>query len=382
MNIDADVGVVGVGTMGSMTLWQLARRGVSAIGLEQFRVGHEHGAGVGESRQYRAEYLEDEVRDVMALATQEYRALEHDSGLDLLTIAGGLTIGSPESQYVSELLQRIRATGQTPKILGRDEMARRYPQHTLAKHDVVVWNPGSGYVQPEHAIVAASAEAQRRGTTIVPHCPVTGITSHAGHVEVHTSSRVWRFRTLIVTTGAWTWRLLSGLVPGADVGRLVLTWFPVQDRDLFTAERFPTFTRVFDEAMIYGMPSLADGSVRVGITGPRAKFADPDSLERIATPQEIDTITRLVRRWMPHLVPTVIRTGVHMDAYTPDGQPVIGPVDDHGRVLVAAGFSGRGFKMAPVVGKVLAQLALDRHPSTNIDHWRPDRFNYCKWSPS
>ena len=56
--LDADVAVVGLGSMGSMALWQLARRGVKAIGFEQFEPGHDRGSGHGESRIIRSRYAE------------------------------------------------------------------------------------------------------------------------------------------------------------------------------------------------------------------------------------------------------------------------------------------------------------------------------------
>ena len=139
MELDAQVGVIGVGTMGSMTLWQLAARGIPAIGFEQFHVGHELGAGVGEARQFRDVHLEDDVREILPLAEPEYRRLEADSGLELLTLNGGLTIGSRDSGTIRGLVERISASGNLPRWIEHDEMRARYPQHWLRDDDVVLW---------------------------------------------------------------------------------------------------------------------------------------------------------------------------------------------------------------------------------------------------
>jgi glycine/D-amino acid oxidase-like deaminating enzyme len=101
----------------------------------------------------------------------------------------------------------------------------------------------------------------------------------------------------------------------------------------------------------------------------------PVASNRTIVPQkEIDTIQGLVANLIPDLVPVVVRTGTHLDAYTPDGQPLIGPLNSSGNVLAAAGFSGRGFKMAPVIGRILAELALNGASRIGVSRWRPRRF--------
>jgi sarcosine oxidase len=377
MEVDAQVGVVGVGTMGSMALWQSARRGIPAIGFEQFRVGHELGAGVGEARQFRANYLEDDVREIMTHAENDYRELEAESGLSLLTLTGGLTIGAEGSSVIRELAARMAAAGDGPWFLSRPEMRDRFPQHVLREDDVVLWNDRSGFIRPETSVVAASTTARAMGAEIVEGCPITELESHADHVVIRSEDRSWRVRRAVVTAGPWIWRLLPrNLVPGGDLGRLLLTWFPTRDDAAFSPDRYPTFTRDVEGVAIYGLPSLWSGTVRVGFAGPRSRFSDPDMLERSIVPrQEIDAIQKLVADLIPGLVPAVVRTGTHLDAYTPDGQPLIGPIDDGGRIVVAAGFSGRGFKMAPVIGRILSELAADGASKIDISHWRPSRFS-------
>lgn len=376
MQLDARVGVVGVGTMGSMALWQLARRGVSALGFEQFRIGHELGAGVGEGRQFRDVHLEDEVRWVMPHAEAGYRDLEADSGLRLLETTGGLTIGMPHAPIVRQLLERMAAAGEDAVVLDSATMAARYPQHVLREGEVAVWSPRSGIVRPELSIAAAATSARARGARIVEHCAITAIESDGESVVLRSKDASWRVGHAIVTAGPWVWRLLPhDLVPGGDLGRLVLTWFPTRDPDLFSAGRHPTFTRDVGGTVLYGLPSQWTGTARVGFAGPRSRFADPSELDRTHVPQhEIDAIEALVAELMPELVPTVVRTGIHLDAYTPDGQPLVGAIDDARRVSVAAAFSGRGFKMAPVIGRVLAELAADGGSPIDIASWSPTRF--------
>ena len=375
MHLDAEVGVVGVGTMGSMTLWQLARRGVSAIGFEQFGLGHDRGAGAGETRQYGTDYPEPETQPIMARTTELYRQLEADSGMRLLHITGGLTIGPADSDWVTQTVERLQAAGNAPVIISHADMQARFPQHKLAADDVVLWHAGSGFLRPEHAIVAAGTTAERLGARIVPGTEITRVEQGSGYVTMYSDDHRWLVRRAVVTTGPWTWDLLPDLLPSGDLGRLVLTWFPVVDGDAFTPERFPTFVRVANGITIYGMPQIAPGTVRIALVGPRSKFARPDQLERVAMPHETATIADLVARWLPSVIPSVIRTGVHLDAYTPDGQPLIGRLPGYQDVMLAAAFCGHGFAKAPAVGAILADLATNERSDICLDPWAPDRFH-------
>jgi sarcosine oxidase len=360
--------------MGSMTLWQLARRGVSAIGFEQFALGHDRGAGAGETRQYSAEHAKPILQPIMDRATALYRQLESDSGMSLLHFTGGLTIGPPDSTWVAESVEHTKAAGDTPVFLSHADMKDRFPQHKLRDDDVVLWHAGFGYLRPEHAIVAAGTTAERLGAHIVAGTEITRVEEGSGYVALRSADRQWLVRRAVVTTGPWTWNLLPDLLPPGDLGRLVLTWFPVMDDEPFRPDRFPTFIRVVDGITIYGMPQITPGTVRVGLQGPRSRFASPDQLERVAKPHEIAMIAGLVEHCLPTVIPHVIRAGIHLDAYTPDDQPLIGRLPGYQDVMVAAAFSGRGFSKAPVIGAILADLATNGSSDIPLSPFAPDRF--------
>lgn len=374
MDLDAEVGVVGTGTMGSMTLWQLARRGVSAIGFEQFTLGHDRGAGAGETRQFWADPLEPEVLPIMARATGLYRQLEAESDMRLLHITGGLTIGPANSELITGHTNHARASGITPTHLSHAEMRGRFPQHRLAEDDVVLWHSESGFLRPEHAIVAAGTTAERLGARIVAQTEIRRLEQGHGYVALYSGERRWLVRRAVFTAGPWTWKLLPALLPEGELGRLVLTWFPVRHDETFTSARFPTFTRVVEGVTLYGMPQVTPGTVRIGPAGPSSKFGKADELVRLAEPREIAALEGLVARWLPTVTPVVIRTGIYIEAYTPDGQPLIGTLPGYEDVLVAAGFSGRGFKMAPVVGAILADLATEGRSAIDLGRFAPHRF--------
>lgn len=103
--MDAEVGIIGVGTMGSMAAWQLAKRDISVIGFEQFGIGHDRSAAGGESRLFRTAYMEGpEYVPLLFQARKLWRKLEEESGNSLLFLNGGLMIGEADSLEIKTIL--------------------------------------------------------------------------------------------------------------------------------------------------------------------------------------------------------------------------------------------------------------------------------------
>src|SRR5262249_41766506 len=130
-NRTADVIIVGGGVMGCAAAYQLAREGRRVLLLEQFAIGHERGSSHGPSRIIRLAY---DSRDYVELARASYtlwRALEAESGAQLLAQTGGLDIGSPGALALDGIRATFEATGVPFEALDRDTIVGRYPQLNL-----------------------------------------------------------------------------------------------------------------------------------------------------------------------------------------------------------------------------------------------------------
>src|SRR5256885_12818781 len=101
-----DVIVVGLGAMGSATLYHLAKRGVRVLGLEQFSPLHDQGSSHGDSRLIRETYFEHPLYVPLVQRAHElWRALEAASGTSLLTMDAGLMIGPANGTVVTVTLR-------------------------------------------------------------------------------------------------------------------------------------------------------------------------------------------------------------------------------------------------------------------------------------
>jgi sarcosine oxidase len=371
---DADVAVVGVGTMGAMASWQLARRGVQVLGFEQFAPGHDRSGAGGESRLFRTAYLEGSQYVPLLLAAQRlWRDLEGETGRDLLTLNGGLMIGDPEGQLLSSVRASIREHDLPHQELDHDEAARRYPQHRLQENEGMLLDEQSGFLRPELAVTLAAARAESLGARILRHEQVLGIEPEEDGVTVRTEGGAWRTREVVLSAGAWSDRLLPRAVPPLAVQRLVMTWFAAHDPGEFTIDRFPIFIRHTDGHDISGWPTLDGASVKVAVNYGYDCVEDPDRLDRSVEDQLMNVIRSAVAEQLPGLYPEPVRVGAYMDGYTPDRHAVLGAAPGLPHTFLACGFSGHGFKMSPAIGAAVADLVLDGTTTLPVGHLDPHR---------
>src|SRR3954447_24272781 len=123
-----DVIVVGVGAMGASTCWELARRGVRVLGLEQFDIPNTRGSSHGFSRMIRSAYYEHpDYVPLLRRAWQLWRQLEDDTLLKILHTTGGLYMGPPESPAIAGSLHAAREHDLPHESLTRDEVRERFP---------------------------------------------------------------------------------------------------------------------------------------------------------------------------------------------------------------------------------------------------------------
>jgi sarcosine oxidase len=374
--MDAKVAVVGTGSIGSMSLWHLARAGVDAIGFEQYAPGHDQAAAGGESRIFRTAYLEGPQYVPLLLRARElWRELEEESGVDLLDLNRGLMIGHEESDAMRNVLASARDFDLPHRLLDIDEMRREFPQHAMREGEVAFLDEWAGVLRPEFAVLAAATAAQDRGARVVTGSRVLDVEPGPDGVRIRCDDRSWSVEQAIVTAGPWTNRFVPALAEHVHPRRLVMTWYhPRGAIDDYRPERFPIFIRDTGDVHIFGIPTLDGGSVKVAPHASYGEMADADDLDRNVAAADLGPINAAVTELFPGLVPTPVRVAAYMDAYTSDGHAMVGAMPGADNVWLLGGFSGHGFKMAPAFGQVAADLAINGKTTLPIDHLDPTRF--------
>ncbi|WNV88316.1 FAD-dependent oxidoreductase [Umezawaea sp. Da 62-37] len=351
--VEVDVVVVGGGAMGSAAAWQLARRGVDVLLLERFERGHTRGASHGASRIFRVSYAEPVYIGLAHEALAWWRELESDSGRDLLALTGGVAHG--RTSRLDGLFEALRAAGNPGRWLDPAEAVERWPG--LRFDGKVFFHPVAGRLHADDSVSALQAAAAGLGATVRHDTPVSEIVVRGDNrVEVRTATGTYRARRVVVAAGAWAAKLLDGLVPLPALR--VTQEQPAHFRAPGGEAGWPSFTHDLEErdlypSGVYGLATPGEG-IKVGFhgTGP---VVDPDRRDFRPEPAQLLALRRYAREWLPGVDPDDF-TPISCTYTTTESSDFV--LDRVGPVVVAAGFSGHGFKFTPAIGRVLADLVL------------------------
>ena len=150
--------VIGLGAMGSATLYHLAQRGWRVLGLERFTPGHKRGSSHGDSRIIRETYFEHPLYVPLVQRAHElWRELEHNSGSSLMTITGGIRIGTLEGVVVPGTLRSVEEHRLPHEILTPAAVRERFPDLGSGRS----WVGGSRSASDVHSL--SSRSSRRRG---------------------------------------------------------------------------------------------------------------------------------------------------------------------------------------------------------------------------
>lgn len=356
----ADVVVVGLGTMGSMAAWQLAERGAHVVGIEQYGPAHSHGSFTGESRLFRVAAKEGR-RYVPALqeARRLWQRLGEETGRTLLLPIGALSVGPQDSPELRETLSAIGQFDLPHRDLDAAELRREYPQFRIEEDDAGILDLSGGGLRPELAVLSAQERARAHGAELRFRTPVHGIERTADGVVVQLPEGPLHADAVVLAAGSWSPRVRPELSSLLRVRPLILTWFMPRDLRLFTPDRLPVFMRDLGDVHAFGAPSLDGYSVKVcPASRIEDQYAELSDVPAAIDDQELAVLGERAQLLFPDLNPEPVHWSVHHDSYTSDRIPVIDRSED-GRIVTLAGFSGHGFKFAPAFGKVAAELVLD-----------------------
>jgi sarcosine oxidase len=372
--VDADVAVIGAGSVGSMASWQLAARGWRVVGIDRFSVPGPFSAYAGESRVFRMVYAEGgHYTPLLQRARDLWRELEAASGAALLSITGVVTIMDHDHPDYAALLQAGRERGLDFEVVTGAEARARMPQHVVRDGDVAFFDPEGGYVRSERAVTSAVRLAQRNGASFLGNRTVAALERDGDRWSVRTDQEEVRASRVLICTGTGAGPVCAALGTHLAVLPQVLTWFPIVDPEAYRAQEQKVFIRRSRDAQFYGFPSSDGWTVKVAASiylDEVASMTGPLTWD----PRHLDTIRSWVATYLPDLIPEPVRAVTCADGYTVDETGLLGFVPGMDGVVVAVGFSGHGFKMASSLGAVAADLIADGRTATDVAFMDPARF--------
>lgn len=372
----ADIVVIGGGTTGASIAWQLALRGANRVTLlEKSSIA---AGGTGWSSGIVRQHYAHET--LVRMARTSLRVFEHFSdivgGDAAFHRVGFLVLVQPadiENARANVAMQR--SLGVDVRLLSPEEAAELEPRMNVQDVGAAAWEPEAGYADPVSVANGFADAARRVGADLRIGVKAERIvTGPCGVEAVETSAGRITTPTVIVAAGYRSRELVAPL--GID---LPIT--PIR-HDVAILERTSGFgaghPTVVD--LLHGSYMKPEGSNLTLVGTIAASEGVEDSIVEASREPEtaamLDLATRFWRRF-PSQDEALLRRG-YTGIYdlTPDQQPLLGPVSSIAGLHLAAGFSGHGFKLCPVVAEMIAARVLGQSDAfmADLDLFSLSRF--------
>jgi sarcosine oxidase len=387
----ADVVVIGLGAMGSATLYQLAKRGVDVVGIDRFSPPHTLGSSHGDTRVTRQAIGEGAAYVPLVLRSHElWREIESETGTDLFTACGGLVLSAGSAKdghhgiddFFASTVAVAKSFAIAHEILTPAEVRSRFPQFNVTEEHRGYYEPGAGFVRPERAVAAQLELATRHGARIRRAERVSSIDPTAGGVTIRSDRAEYGADQVVMTAGPWISSLADCevITSTCKVFRQTMFWFDAAESiAMLTPDRMPVFIwgdfGSGDRDMFYGFPAIdgVHGGLKVA-TEQYEVSCDPENLQANITPEESQRMfERCVRGRLP-LSPAVMKSAGCFYTVTPDHQFILDRHPEHPAVLLASPCSGHGFKHSPAIGESLAQWVTDGKSIIDLSAFALTRF--------
>jgi len=379
-----DVVVIGAGAMGSAAAYHCARDGRNVLLLEQFTVGHTRGSSHGGSRIIRYTHDNAVYASQMPATFDLWRELERAGGAPLMQLTGGLYLGPADDPWLVQAQATLAGLAMPFRLLDHHDMARAYPQFRPRPDWIGLEQEQTGMLAAGRCVATLVSQAVRHGATVREETPVATVAPDGDGVRIHLASgeEITADRA-VLAAGPWTARFLRDLVatpvPLRVTHQQVAYYNHIGDPAAYAVDRFPIFLLVSDPHL-YGFPIWErPGAVKVALEQTET-VVDPDA-PRAVDPDLLERLSDGVAAILPGLDPRPVHAEVCLYTETPTRDFVIDRHPDHPQLVIAAGFSGRGFKHAIAVGRLLADLTDTAPGDYSSPFWR-DAYRLARFAPA
>jgi len=348
------------------------------LGIEKFDIVHENGSHTGQSRLIRKAYFEHPAYvPLLQKAYDGWENLEKRSNSRLFYKTGILYSGKADDFLISGSRKSARAHNLELNEVTAGNQSESYPQFSLPSHYSTIFEPDAGFITPERAILTYINEALKLGAEVRSGETVIDWQESSNGVEVRTDQGHYNANCLIITAGAWTSQLVTGLKPKLKVTKQAIFWVNVNNSDQYLLNKMPCWGINQEEltGLLYGFPILNEhefggpGGLKIGYHNPGEPI-NPEHKTAAVRQSDKDLIVSFMEEFMPGAFKSFNEEKTCLYTYSPDEHFIIDFMPDQRHVIFATGFSGHGFKFIPVVGEILADLATNGATDLPIEFLR------------
>jgi sarcosine oxidase subunit beta len=361
---EADVAIIGGGIMGVSIAYQLAKVKKKVVVIEKSLVGSEASGrcGGGVRQQARHPY-----ETPLAISSGEmWLGLNKELGVDTEYRKGGniwLALTEEEHAAQKNLAPIQQRMGLPIEMVDRLEIRRLA---SFLRGEAILggsYSPNCGHANPILTTRGFASAAVRLGVRIFEHTEVLDIKTSGDEVRSVCAVRGdVRAPVVVITAGAWTPHL------GKKIG-LNIPIRPSRDQLMVTEPIQPLCSQFILSSRVYFRQAV-NGGVHIGTVNlPHTTF------DQTTDPADLSDAAKAMTELVPSLrTLKVLRSWAGTSEKTPDDIPILGYVEKPAGVLIAAGFSGHGFALGPVIGRLMCELIVSGKTSLPISGFGLARF--------
>ena len=377
MSATYDAIVVGGGVIGASVLFHLSELGAKAVLIERGEIAGgmtAHSSGI--VRTHYSVPANVEIARASLGMFERFSELLDDPEADAgLVVSGYLIVAPPggPSEAVRASIAMQRGLGVEAELLDRKAALDRHPWLDLDGIDAIGFEAEAGFADPYLVSTSYIRAARRSGATVRTNTPVVGFLRQGDRVTgVRTAEEAIEAKVVLSAVNVWSRGVASWV--GLDVPCDITAHhvFTLGAARPYTPD-LPVLKDLASPARLYMRPM--SGNLLVGGGHEGTTVDDPDSADLEADPDVLlDEATQAAARLPAFTEGRLVRSWSGLYDTTPDWNPVLGAVPGIDGLQVAFGFSGHGFKMAPMVGRMLAQSMLALPTDMPLHPYRLTRY--------
>ena len=348
--------------MGSATAFQLTEFGKKCLIIDQFPLGHTYGSSHGDSRIIRRSYPEKHFADLMVDAYALWHSLEKQYHEQFIVKTGGIDFGPQKSPAMKNVVATVNNLGLQHELLSGYKISQKFPAFSIPDDYYGLYQPDAGIVLASRVLNFFYDTAQKKGMDVVIGEKVSLIKEEQNHLLVSTKSKTFKTKKLVICAGSWINTFFKNyrIEHRTKILPVNFGYWKVKEPNQFKVGNFPIFIS-WGEKVFYGFTMLEkDGYIKVG-----AHYSYNEKILRDEDVAKIfdDRITNDLVSFIGETFPNAISQDYTIDAcfYTMNDNEnfILDFHPDNANIIFGGGFSGHGFKFAPLIGRILSELVIN-----------------------
>jgi len=366
-----DIIIVGAGSMGSSAAYYASLDNKKILLIDRDNPPHSYGSHHGQTRLIRHAYAEGASYVPLALQAQAlWNELQDKTKKPIFLKTGVLSIAHKDSSFINNIISSAKEYHLELDVYDYSKLQSKYPMINVPNDYIGALEVNSGVLFCENAIETYIKLAIENGVDLLPNATVTNIHSNNDLVNVYIDDSIYVSKSVIVCAGAHSSELLNKLDLNLPIqaSRATFAWYEA-DEAVYNEAVFPGFSIETDEGIYYGFPSINQEGLKVG-----KHYCEPMPIEKMHDFDEKDQkmLSDFIAKYFKGDITfkqgkQCIYTMSEDEAFIIDRHP------NHHNIIIAAGFSGHGFKFASAIGLKLYQLTQGLSVK-NIEAFKLERF--------